>query len=180
VIVDVMHNFRPLLIGALVLAEVALWQWRMVIAHRGRRIGAMMLGFVGAVLQITAITQVVANVRDPLSIAAYAGGVGCGVLFGLIAGERLTPGALGVAIVSSAPEMAVELWRRGWAATAHEGVSPDGPTTILFLTIARRDATSLRQDVRRIDPGATWTARELHAAVTHLAPAKTRSSAPAT
>src|SRR5206468_1727760 len=95
----VMDAFRPLLIAGLVVTEVAIWQWRMVIAHRGSRVSAMLLGIVGAVLQITAITQVVADVSDPAGIIAYAVGVGFGVLLGLVAGERLTPGMIGVTIV---------------------------------------------------------------------------------
>ena len=57
-----MEVFRPLLIAGLVVTEVGIWQWRMVIAHRGSRVSAMVLGIIGAVLQITAITQVVAGV----------------------------------------------------------------------------------------------------------------------
>src|SRR4051812_10968219 len=91
-------QFRPLLIGALVITEVALWQWRTFIAHRGGRAAATLLGVVGAALQITAITQVMADVHDVLSVLAYAGGVGCGVLFGIVASERLTPGRLEVTI----------------------------------------------------------------------------------
>ena len=86
---------RPLLIAGLVLTEVGLWQWRMVLAARGSRANAVLLGALGAVLQITAITQVVTNVNDPLSVAAYAAGVGLGVLLGLVAGDRLTPAASG-------------------------------------------------------------------------------------
>ena len=83
---------RPAVIAGLVLTEVGLWQWRVLIASRGNRGGAVALGAVGAILQITAISQVVTNVTDPLSIAAYAIGVGAGVLLGLIAGDRLSPG----------------------------------------------------------------------------------------
>jgi len=70
-----MDAYRPLLIAGLVVTEVAIWQWRMVIAHRGSRVSAMLLGIVGAVLQITAITQVVADVSDPAGVIAYAVGV---------------------------------------------------------------------------------------------------------
>ena len=76
-----MSIVRPLMIAMLVLTEVGLWQWRMVIAARGSRSSAMLLGPLGAVLQITAISQVVTNVDDPLSVGAYAVGVGAGVLF---------------------------------------------------------------------------------------------------
>jgi uncharacterized protein YebE (UPF0316 family) len=93
-----MEALRPLLIAGLVITEVTIWQWRMVIAHRGQRTTALLLGVVGAALQITAIAQVIAGVHDPLSVAAYAGGVGCGVLLGIVAGERLTPGAVAVTI----------------------------------------------------------------------------------
>ncbi len=57
-----MSIVRPLLIAMLVLTEVGLWQWRMVIAARGSRSSAMLLGTLGALLQITAISQVVTNV----------------------------------------------------------------------------------------------------------------------
>ena len=65
------HLARPLLIAVLVLTEVGLWQWRMVLAARNQRPGAVLLGGLGAVLQITAITQVVTSVGDPLSVGAY-------------------------------------------------------------------------------------------------------------
>lgn len=159
--VDGMDVTRPLLIGTLVLTEVAIWQWRMVIAHRGKPGAAMLLGIVGAVLQITAITQVVANVRNPLSIGAYATGVGLGVLFGLLAGERLTPGRLSVTVVSVVPSLAETLWRRGWEMTAHHGQRHDGPVSVLTVAIDRRDEAPLRASVQAVDPDARWTAKEL-------------------
>ena len=116
-----MDAYRPLLIAGLVVTEVAIWQWRMVIAHRGSRVSAMLLGIVGAVLQITAITQVVADVSDPAGIIAYAVGVGFGVLLGLVAGERLTPGMIGVTIVTKVPHLTRSLWDRGWPVTAQSG-----------------------------------------------------------
>src|SRR5690348_218483 len=94
---------RPLLITTLVLAEVGLWQWRVLIAARGNRCVAVLLGAGGAVLQITAISQVVSTVDDPVSIAAYAVGVGGGVLLGLVAGDRLTPGSVAVTVVTATP-----------------------------------------------------------------------------
>src|SRR5579871_3744897 len=146
---SLMNSLRPLLICTLVVTEVGIWQWRMVIAHRGRRIYAVLLGFLGAALQITAITQVVSNVHDVLSDAAYAGGVGCGVLLGIVAGERLTPGRLEVTIVSALPTLTEHLWIRGWGATAYNGRD-------------RRDRsrpyTSRSTAVMRPGYGRTWSA----------------------
>ncbi|MGE3285766.1 MAG: DUF5698 domain-containing protein [Pseudonocardia sp.] len=152
---------RPVLITALVLTEVGLWQWRVLIANRGNRGGAVALGALGAVLQITAISQVVMNVDDPLSIAAYAVGVGAGVLLGLVAGDRLTPGRLKVTVVAGDPALATELWSRGWAVTTQTALGADGPVTVLTVTIGHRDEARLHRDVARLAPDAAWSAEEV-------------------
>ena len=154
---------RPLTIAVLVVAEVGLWQWRMVIASRGSRASAMALGTFGAVLQITAISQVVTNLQDPLSISAYAGGVGLGVLLGLIAGERFTPGMIGVRIITVTPGAARELWARGWPATVLSGHGEEGPVTVLFVAINRRREAALHRDVAEVAPEAFWSIEELRA-----------------
>ncbi len=152
---------RPLLIAILVLTEVALWQWRVLIAARGHRRGAVLLGFVGAVLQITAISQVVTNVDDPLSIGAYAAGVGTGVLLGLVAGESLTPGSIRVTIVTGNPALADHLWARGWPVTVQTAQGAAGPVAMLSLTISRADEDRLYDDVVPLAPEADWYAAEV-------------------
>jgi uncharacterized protein YebE (UPF0316 family) len=156
-----MHAIRALLIAGLVMTEVGLWQWRMVVADRGRRAIVMLLGAVGAILQITAISQVVTNLADPLSIAGYAGGVGIGVLLGLIAGERFTPGRIGVTIITDDPGVAAALWSRAWPVTIQAGHGESGPLDILLVAIARQDLAELRHDVSRLAPDALWSSVDL-------------------
>ena len=158
-----MDAYRPLLIAGLVVTEVAIWQWRMVIAHRGSRVSAMLLGIVGAVLQITAITQVVADVSDPAGVIAYAIGVGFGVLIGLVAGEKFTPGMIGVTIVTEDPYLARSLWDRDWPVTAQSGRGESGPVTVLSVPVNRRDEARLHRDVQSIAPDAVCTTRDLRA-----------------
>lgn len=152
-----MSAIRPLIIAGLVVAEVGLWQWRMVIAARGSRPSAMALGTLGALLQITAISQVVTNVDDPLSVGAYAVGVGIGVFLGLVAGDRFTPGTVGITIITSESGVAHGLWERGWAATVHTGHGEHGPVTMLFLAINRRHEDRLHRDVEHLAPQAFWS-----------------------
>ena len=152
---------RPLLIAGLVLTEVGLWHWRMVLAARGSRANAVLLGALGAVLQITAITQDVTNVNDPLSVAAYAAGVGLGVLLGLVAGDRLTPGRVRVTITTSDPGVARRLWARGWPATAQTAEGAHGPVTLLSIAISRRSEARLHRDVADLAPDASWNADDL-------------------
>ena len=162
-----------MLIAVLVLTEVGLWQWRMVLAARGHRLGAVLLGGVGAILQITAITQVVTNVGDPLSVGAYAVGVGLGVLAGLVAGERLTPGTIGVTITTTAPDVAAGMWAQGWPAIAYVGRDENGPVTVLFVPIDRRHEACLHRDVARMAPGAGWSSEELRERPARPSPAST-------
>ena len=165
------HLARPLLIAVLVLTEVGLWQWRMVLAARNQRLGAVLLGGVGAVLQITAITQVVTSVGDPLSVGAYAAGVGLGVLVGLVAGEHLTPGTIGVTITTTAPDVAARMWARGWPAIVHTGQNQNGPVTVLFVPVDQRNESRLRRDIARLAPGAGWSSTELRERPVHPVPA---------
>ena len=81
---------EPLLIMALVLFEVALWQWRVAITVRGNSFGGALLGFVGALVQVTVIVQVVQDVGDVENIVAYASGVAIGVFVGCLLDVRLS------------------------------------------------------------------------------------------
>jgi uncharacterized protein YebE (UPF0316 family) len=173
-----MHALRPLLIAGLVTTEVGLWQWRMVIAARGNRPSAMLLGAIGAILQITAIGQVVTNLSDPLSIAAYAGGVGIGVLLGLIAGDRLTPGKVSVTIATAVPGVADALWARGWPATMQSGHGEHGPISILSVAISRDDEGQLHRDVRELAPEASWRIEELRSSSPGFEPDRYQTKQP--
>jgi uncharacterized protein YebE (UPF0316 family) len=165
-----MDALRPVLIAALVMTEVGLWQWRMVVADRGRRGTVMLLGALGAVLQITAISQVVTNLGDPFSIAGYAGGVGLGVLLGLVAGDRFTPGRVGVSIVTDRPGVAAALWSLGWSLTRQAADGADGPLDVLTVAISRRQAARLRADVALLAPDAWWNSVDLGRGSRRVAP----------
>ena len=151
---------RPLVISGLVLTEVGLWQWRMVIASRGNRYGAVGLGALGAVLQITAISQVVTNAMDPVSVAAYAIGVAAGVLLGLVAGDQLSGGSIAVTVVSATTELADDLRALGWRVTAQAGNGGAGPVTVLSLAVSHRHEARLHRDVTRLAPDASWSATD--------------------
>ena len=158
----VMGALRPLLIARLVVTEVAIWQWRMAIAHRGGRVSAMLLGIVGAVLQITAITQVVADVHDPSASLPTPSALGSACCLALWQG-RLTPGMISVTIITKAPDLARSLWDKGWPVTAQPGRAENGPVTVLSVPVTRRDEARLHHDVRSIVPDAVWTTKDLRA-----------------
>src|SRR3979409_1151062 len=86
-------RMEPFLIMLLVLFEVALWQWRVAITVRGNLLGGVLLGLVGAVVQVTAISRVVDDMGDVAKVAGYAVGVAIGVLVGCLIDRHLSPWA---------------------------------------------------------------------------------------
>ena len=81
---------QPLVIAALVVTEVAVWQLRVALATRGRKRSAASLGAVNAVLSVVALAQVVTDLDRAANVAGYAAGVAAGVYLGVVADERLT------------------------------------------------------------------------------------------
>src|SRR4249919_3075095 len=88
--IRIVDRMEPVLIMMLVLFEVALWQWRVAITVRGNLVGGVLLGLVGAVVQVTAISQVVQDLGNVAKVAGYACGVGIGVLVGCLIDRRLS------------------------------------------------------------------------------------------
>jgi uncharacterized protein YebE (UPF0316 family) len=105
----------------------------------------------------------VTNLHDPLSVGAYGAGVGIGVLLGLVAGDRFTPGTIGVTIITTTPGVAGGLWARGWPATVQTGHGENGPVTVLFVAINRRHEARLHRDVANLAPEAFWSIEDLRA-----------------
>jgi uncharacterized protein YebE (UPF0316 family) len=78
-----------------------------------------------------------------------------------VAGERLTPGAIGVTIVTDTPGVAGALWARGWPATAQAGHGENGPVTVLYVAIDRRHESRLHTDLLALAPQALLSSEEL-------------------
>ena len=77
-------------IMALVLCEVALWQWRVAITLRGNLFGGFVLGLVGAILQVTAISACRAGHGRHREDRRLRGGVAIGVLLGCLMDRHLS------------------------------------------------------------------------------------------
>jgi uncharacterized protein YebE (UPF0316 family) len=152
---------RPLVIMVLVLTEVGLWQWRVILTGRGAKGLPTLLGIIGAVLQITAIAQVVAYVRDPLTVAAYALGVGGGVLIGVTVGNRFTAEAVRVNVVTRRPDLDGQLRARGWSVTSYEGHADAGTVHLLQTVVDARARGTLIADVTELAPQASWTTEKV-------------------
>ena len=85
------------------------------------------------------------------------------MLFGLIVADRFTPGTIGVKIITQSADVPHGLWARGWPATAQSGFGENGPVTVLFVAINRRDESRLQRDVDDLATDAFWSIEDLRA-----------------
>lgn len=152
---------RPVVILLLVLTEVALWQWRVILTGRGHKGLPATLGVLGSLLQVTAIAQVVTNLTDPLTVAAYALGVGGGVLIGVVAGTKFSTEAVEVKLVTTKPDLGSALRLRGWPVITYDGQGNAGAVQVLQIIVPGRLRSALLDDVEDLAPRAFWTIEDL-------------------
>jgi uncharacterized protein YebE (UPF0316 family) len=149
---------EPFLIMLLVLFEVALWQWRVAITIRGNLAGGVLLGLVGAIVQVTAISRVVDDMGNLAKVAGYAAGVGIGVLVGCLIDRRLSTWDASVHVFAPAGStLDAALRDRGWPVTATSARGHQGPVDVLYLAIDKRRTGELERVLRSLAPDATWT-----------------------
>jgi uncharacterized protein YebE (UPF0316 family) len=155
---------EPFVIMTLVLFEVALWQWRVAITVRGIVLGGALLGLIGAVVQVTAISRVVLDMGNIAKIAGYASGVAIGVLVGCLIDRRLSAWHMSVRVFAPEdPDLAPTLRARGWPVTATSGQGHKGPVEVLYLAIDQRRAGMLQSDLHSVAPNACWTTERISA-----------------
>ena len=155
---------EPFVIMALVLLEVALWQWRVAITLRGNLLGGVLLGLTGAVLQVTAISRVVQDMGNVAKVGAYACGVGIGVLLGCLIDRRLSASEVLVRVITPAdPDLVPALRAAGWAVTATNGHGHQGPVDVLYLAIDQRQRDNLESQLRAVAPNGCWTIERIAA-----------------
>jgi uncharacterized protein YebE (UPF0316 family) len=155
---------EAIVIMVLVLCEVACWQWRVAITIRGNVFGGVLLALVGAVIQVTVISQVVQDMGDIAKIAGYACGVAIGVLVGCLVDRRLSAWNVSVRVFAPAdPTLVPALRAAGWPVTATSGHGHQGPVDVLYLAIDKRHTADLERNLLALAPGACWTIERISA-----------------
>lgn len=148
---------RPLLIMALVLVEVALWQWRVAVTGRGQYLRGALLGGVGAVIQITVVIRLVGDVGGVVSIAGYAVGVALGVAVGGLLDRRATPQVLKVQVIAPRRhQLPMEVRANGWPVTQFSARGDEEELDVINIAIADRHLPELERLVDGISPEAVW------------------------
>ena len=149
----------PALIFGARIVDTTIGTVRIVLLVAGSRWLAALLGFIEVAIWLAATGGVVANLDQPLLIAAYAAGFAAGVLIGVWLEERIALGYRLIHVVNNDPkiDIAARLRERGYRVTRIEGHGMQGPVEVAMLLVRRRELRRVLRTIRWLAPRAFVT-----------------------
>ena len=151
-----------LLIFACRIVDVSCDTMRVLLAIRGKRGVAGVLGFVQALVWILAVGNAVKHLDSPLHILGYAGGFAAGTFVGITIEGLLAYGLAQLRIVSAhgGVEIADALRERGYGVTEFAGQGRHGTVEVVSTVVKRAQIADVMRIVDRYDAAAFVTTAE--------------------
>lgn len=151
-----------LTIFGLRVTDMTLDTLRMLFVVRGRKGIAWTLGFFEAAIYVVAITRVLSNLGNPLTVLGYAAGFATGNFVGMLIEERLAIGHIHLRIITkSASALASALREARFAVTEIPARGMDGTVYLLSVSVLRKDVAHVEQIVHDIDPESFVTSEDV-------------------
>lgn len=152
-----------LTIFCLRIADMSLDTLRMLFMVRGRKALVWTLGFFESAVYVIAITKVLSNLNNPLTVLGYAAGFASGNLIGMIVEERLAIGHIHLEIISQrhGAKLAKALREAGYGVTEISARGKDGTVRILNASVLRKDLAHARHIVHATDAQAFMTSEDV-------------------
>lgn len=153
------------------LVNVSIGTVRNLLAMRGQKRIATILGFFESLIYILAVSQVLQNADNVWNILGYCGGFAVGTYVGLWAEEKMALGYAVVRVVNvDGFAIASALRERGFGVTETAGKGLYGKVSVLTSVAKRRDTNVIMSVVRQVDPMAFITVEDADRVVRgHLA-----------
>jgi len=135
-------------------ADVTLDTLRTASIVQGRRAFSAILGFIQAIIYLSAIAKVLLNMDHHVYILAYGLGFALGTFLGITVEQHLAFGQQVAALFTrKGRELAKALAAAGYRVAEVHGHVRDGEVTILYIQVARKRARHLIRDAGAIDGG---------------------------
>ena len=152
-----------LIIFGLRITDMSLDTLRMLYVVRGRKGIAWLLGFCQSAVFVIAITRVLSNMSNPVTILGYAAGFATGNVLGMVVEERLAVGHIQLQIVSQKHGVALAkaLRERGYGVTEISARGKDGVVRLLTASVLRKDLAHARRIVHETDEDAFMTSEDV-------------------
>jgi uncharacterized protein YebE (UPF0316 family) len=144
------------------IVDVSLDTMRVILAVRGKRGVACVLGFFQALIWIFAVGHAIAHLGSVWHIVGYAAGFGAGTFVGISIEQALAYGYSAVRIVSQVGgvEIAEALRERGYGATEIPAFGREGRVEVVTSVVQRQHLDEVMAIIDRWDPAAFVTVGE--------------------
>lgn len=153
---------NALLIFSLRLIDVSMGTVRTIMVMRGMRKWAAMIGFVEVSIWVVAISRVIGQVNNILSVIGYGGGFAAGTLLGMWIEDKLALGHVDIRVISTTKGQTITQTIReaGYGATQLQAEGQSGPVYVTSIVASRKEIPDIIRLVNKADATAFVTIEE--------------------
>ncbi len=153
----------PLLIFIARILDVSIGTLKLILISRGMKHIAPVLSFFEILIWLTAISQIMQNLNDPLKYLAYAAGFSAGTFIGMILEEKLALGSVILQIITNkdTQDLARTLKQEGYGYTQINADGNEGPVSLTFTVIQRKRLPHALKIIKEHNPHAFYTIEDV-------------------
>ncbi len=130
---------------------------------RGMKFFSALIGFFEILIWLSAITQIMANLSNPINYLAYAGGFATGNYFGIFLESKIAIGYQLIRVITSekAEDIIKNLQTRNIKLTKTKAITNGGSVDILYIPVKRKKIKNILKTIKNHDPDATYTIQDI-------------------
>ena len=164
----------PALIFLARICDVSLGTIRVIFVSRGFRNLAPFLGFFEISIWLFAIGQIMRDINDISIYLAYAAGFATGTYVGIALEGRLSLGTVLVRVITGQDSsgLIAALKEAAYGLTTHAADGAQGPVTIVFTVVKRKDLPRVVGIIREFNPHAFYSVEDVRHASEGVFPAR--------
>ncbi len=168
----------PFLIFIARIGDVTIGTIRIIIVSKGKKLLASCLGFFEVLIWITAISQIMKHLNNPICYIGYALGFAMGNFIGIIVEEKLAMGTLIIRIFANgyAAELINSLKTAGCGVTCLDGYGTTGPVNVVHTVIKRSILPDVEKLIKQFNPKAFYAIEEVRSVNAGVFPVKNHAS----
>jgi uncharacterized protein YebE (UPF0316 family) len=153
----------PLLICLARITDVTIGTLRIIFVAKGLRYIAPVLGFFEIIIWLTALTQVMGNLTNPINFFAYALGFSLGNYFGIYIENRIALGMVVIRIITKRDSFALasKLRELGHSVTVLDAEGNEGPVNVVFTVVKRAKAKAILPLIQHFNPRAVYSIEDV-------------------
>ncbi len=153
----------PLLIFTARIFDVTLGTFRIIFISRGMKYFSALVGFLEILIWLLAIGQIFKNLNNIACYFAYAGGFASGSFLGVYIVDKLSQGKAVIRIVTARDATKLIDYLRGmnFGVTTVAGQGAEGPVSIIFSVVKRKDLKDIIGAVQQYNPRAFYSVQDI-------------------